>query len=449
MLPGPMRLPILRSRLLLAILAGALLSLPAVARAGSWIQVSCVNPDGSPAGEAGWSSFSVGGPGYGSNTSTLCAPGSPMAAYLSDQAAAPTGAQEVLQYTPPAGSTLAGGTVDVALAAHGSGYNASGTAVLYEPAFQYDGSDVFFQCASGLSACSASGAQYSGTLALPNGRGGNFYLGAGCGGDPGAQCNATPNANGTWGSADLYWANFLLTNNAAPTGTGFSGGLLQGNASGTVGLVFTAADPGGPGVFAVAVLIDGRGYYLGTPDTYGGTCVPVGHGAGGAPMFDASQPCPPSEVADLSIPTGALADGRHRLQVEVIDAAGNSSTVLDETITTRNHATVLRPRARRRHIHARITISWTWRSARTRLERIAFAGLPRGARVTVRCAGRGCPAALRAGPTLSPRAAERALAHRRFRAGDRIYLTVTAGSLVPERALVRIRAGRLPAAGLL
>ncbi|MGH2844255.1 MAG: hypothetical protein ACRDKL_11845, partial [Solirubrobacteraceae bacterium] len=36
------------------------------AYAGSWMEVSCVNPNQSGAGSEGWSSFAAGG-GYGSN----------------------------------------------------------------------------------------------------------------------------------------------------------------------------------------------------------------------------------------------------------------------------------------------------------------------------------------------------------------------------------------------
>jgi hypothetical protein len=98
-------------------------------------------------------SFTTGTPGYGSNNSTSCGPGSPMFALLSTSAPAGVGSGESLQYTPPSGSKLIGGSLDVSMYADGSGLNASGTAVAYTPAFQYDGGNVFFQCASGLTPC--------------------------------------------------------------------------------------------------------------------------------------------------------------------------------------------------------------------------------------------------------------------------------------------------------
>ncbi len=56
-----------------SILIGALVTfaaLPgAIAYAGEWMQVSCVNPNQSPAPSQGWTSFWAAG-GYGSNNST-------------------------------------------------------------------------------------------------------------------------------------------------------------------------------------------------------------------------------------------------------------------------------------------------------------------------------------------------------------------------------------------
>ena len=84
------------------------------AYAGSWMEVSCVNPSQSAAPSEGWSSFAAGG-GYGSNNSTGCGPGSPMFAILSTDAAVGVGSAETLQYTPPGGSALIGGSIDVSI----------------------------------------------------------------------------------------------------------------------------------------------------------------------------------------------------------------------------------------------------------------------------------------------------------------------------------------------
>jgi hypothetical protein len=301
------------------------------AYAGSWMEVSCVNPSQSAAPSEGWSSFATGGPGYGSNNSVGCGPGSPMFAILSADAAVGVGSGENLQYTPPAGSTLIGGSVDVSMFADGGGYNASGTAVAYSPDFAYNGSNVFFQCARGLEPCSNGTNDFSGVLGLPANRGGSFYIGAGCGGHEGYACDEG-GSEGAWSLVRVWWANFLLANEATPTGSGVGGTLLSPNAEGTAELTLTAGDPGGPGVYLVAVQIDGKTVYDGTPNTNGGKCAPVGS-SGGALMFDFNQPCPASESVDLPINTATLPNGQHTLKVLVQDAAGNSAVVYDGSIS--------------------------------------------------------------------------------------------------------------------
>jgi hypothetical protein len=300
--------------------------------AGSWMEVSCENPNLSVAPSEGWTSFATGSPGYGSTSTTACGLKSPMLAILSTDAPAPTGAGENLQYTPPAGSTLAGGKVEVSMYADGHGYNASGTAVAYSPEFAYNGTNVLLQCAWGLRPCSNGTNDFSGALGLPANRGGNFYIGAGCGGE--GTCNEG-GSEGAWALVHVWWANLLLTNNATPNATGIGGTLLNPDARGTQELTFTASDPAGPGVYAVTAQIDGKALYSGNPDNNGGKCVPVGS-SGSTLMFDYSQPCRLSESVDLPIDTADVADGQHTLKVTVEDAAQNSSVVYDSTITTKN-----------------------------------------------------------------------------------------------------------------
>ncbi len=305
------------------------------AYAGSWMEVSCVNPSQSAAPSEGWSSFAAGG-GYGSNVGTGCAPGSPMYAILSTDAAVGVGSNETLQYTPPGGSRLIGGSVDVSFFADGGGYNASGTAVAYTPEYAYNGSNVFYQCASGLPPCANGTYDFSGVLGIPSDRGGNLYLSAGCGGHEGYACNSG-GSEGAWSLVRVWWANLLLANEATPTGSGITGTLLNPNAEGTAELTLNAADPGGPGVYLVIVQIDGKTVYSGTPNSNGGKCIPVGT-SGGALMFDYSQPCPASESVDLPINTTSLPNGQHTLKVLVQDAAGNSAVVYDGSISTKQPA---------------------------------------------------------------------------------------------------------------
>ena len=97
-------------------------------------------------------------------------------------------------------------------------------------------------------------------------------------------------------------------------------------------------------------------------------------------MFDYQQPCLTSEVVDVPVPTTGLPDGSHELAVTVTDAAGNSSTVLDQNITTSNPQTTPNPSGRRA-LHARFVISWRWTGTTTLLRSIRVTHLPRNASV--------------------------------------------------------------------
>ncbi len=306
------------------------------ALAGQWEEVSCENPDLSAAPSQGWSSFTSGSVGFGANSNTVCGPGDPMSAELSSAAADPVGAGENLEWAPPAGSTLAGGSIDVGMYGDGYGYDASAAAVAYSPEFKYDGSDVILQCSSGQPACSTGSSPYiyTGVLSLPTNRGGDFYIGAGCGGTQGQACNEGAN-EGAWSMIRLWWARFLLSNSSTPAANNITGPLLNAGARGTQELTLTATDPGGPGVYAVTAQIDGKTLYDATPNNNGGECVSTAS-SNGALMFDYSQPCRQSESVDIPIETSTVTDGSHTLKITVDDAAGNSSVVYDGTINTHN-----------------------------------------------------------------------------------------------------------------
>jgi hypothetical protein len=260
-----------------------------------------------------------------------------MFAILSSDAAVSVGSAETLKWSAPEASTLEGGSVDVSFYADGSGTDASGTAVAYSPEYAYNGSNVFFQCASGLPPCSPGSYDYSGVITIPPGRGGDLYISAGCGGQGGQYCDAG-GSEGAWSLVRVWWANLLLENDSAPAGSGFTGSLLEPHAHGTAELQFTASDPG-TGVYSVTLEIDGQTVFQGTPDGNSGHCVAVGSSSG-ALMFDYQQPCKQSENVAIPVNTAGLSDGAHNLKVIVTDAAQNSNVVYDGTITTANRTTV-------------------------------------------------------------------------------------------------------------
>jgi hypothetical protein len=433
---------------LLAALA-VLMAAPS-ARAGDWMQVSCVNPDGTPSTDQGWAGSSAGNPPPGSDAVTACGPGQPMDAHLLQAfAAAPGGSLEALTYTPPAGSSLIGGNVTLTMSSAAANPNltaVSETDLLTPGADSTSVSDRVVTCIPFLGPCGSSTTQFSGTVALPAGRAGTLTADAQC---ISQSTSCMQGGDGTdWASTKIAAADLLLSASDSPTGAGFSGSALQPRARGTAHVVFSASVPSGPGVYAVGAAVDGRLVFSGQPNTNSGQCTPVGTDpATGALMFDFAQPCLTSETVDIPIPTAGLPDGPHSLAISVTDAAQNTATVLDQRISTFNPQLTPLPR---RGVKARFVISWRWAGAVTHLRSITVRKLPRHGRLAVRCRGPRCPR-LTIRSTGARHAARllRALRRRRFHAGDTLRLTVTAPHRRPERILLTVRKGAQPTARLL
>jgi hypothetical protein len=435
-----------------------LVLLAGTARAGTWVQVSCVNPNGSAATSQGWSAAASGPFAAGDAAITACGPGTPLVAaqnVVLYGTPPSVGSTEALTYTPPAGSTLSGGSLLLALEAYGYGTSSA-------PAFTVAG--VRSPQSNVVKVVACAGHNCSGNtfgpavVSLPSGQGGTVAVPVGCAALTQASnpCSQSDNSS-VYARARVYGADLSLSTNAYPQATGFEGSALQRDASRTAALVFTATDPvgsganapSGPGVYGVGVQIDGRTVYAATPNTNGGACVPVGGGAGQPLWFDSQQPCPPAETIDTPVPTRGLPDGRHRLTVTVTDAAGDTASVFDQYISTYNPQVTPAPRGPKR-VRARFVLSWRWNGRHTTLLRAGVRGLPANAAVSVRCSGRGC----RLGTTharggTAVKRALRRLGGRNFSAGERLYITVTAPRRHAERIVLRIRDGRIPAAQLL
>jgi hypothetical protein len=453
-----------RARLLLALLVGlAALAVVPATRAGDWMQVSCVNPDGTPSTNQGWSVRAYGPAGHEAG-SAACGPGVPLSAQILNGFSATGGEGELLTYAPPAGSTLVGGQLQAAVGADGHGdarrrgsAPPTGLIGLYEPAFVDDLADRFYECAFAAvpTPCSAATADNTGSTAdtlsatfhLPPGRGGDLYLTARCDGATSSNCTVD-GSDGFIADVEISSADLLLSNSSSPAGTQFSGSALSRHARGRATLVFDATDPGGPGVYTVSTAVDGVTVFSGTPDTAGGAC--VAHGADpatGALLFDAAQPCPQSVTVHTPVATANLPDGAHTLTASVTDAAGNSGTVFERRITTFNPQLTPAPR---RGTRTRFVLSWRWSGATTTLRSIAARALPRGAHVTLSCAGRACPRRIHT--SIPARHAKRLLARlagARFQAGNRLLIVVDARHRRPERIGLRIRSGKRPVARLL
>lgn len=320
----------IRRRLGVILTAGAVcavlvLAMPAAsAEAGTWTLLSCSQPGGQPAPTDGWSTAATGAVGPDSGDTNSCAAGGDLSAVTSGEA--PQGAYEGPEwvFTAPAGSTIAGGTMTAILT------SPHGQAWIGTPSASYDSANVLVNCQYNL-ACGPGGT-LGGTFPITHVGGSNLYAVAVCVG-PYEGATSCPATGGLDAAVYVRSAAIKLSNAATPAASSFGGTLLSPNAQGTQELTFQASDPNGPGIYLVAVEIDGRAVYSGIPDTNEGRCVPAGTDEG-ALIFDHSQPCRTSESVDVSVNTAALSNGTHTLKVTVEDAAQNASVVYDGQITT-------------------------------------------------------------------------------------------------------------------
>lgn len=415
--------------------AGLLAGHAPPAHAGLWVQTTCrtsVSPT------AGWTAFTAGTPSNVFADARTC----PLQADVSP--VSNLGDAAVLQYTPPPGSTIVLMRLNL-------------TDVVYPPAAPTNSGWETVVGSWGSSW--VAGSSSPGIFLLDNTSDGitnphtvseewlnpsgakDVFISIQCLGFGACGPEQSREASTQVNSAEM-----TLKTSTQPTASRFSGGLLKPHADGTVGLLFTASDPRGPGIYRVSVLIDGKPVYRATPNTNDGECVPVGHEPGGPLMFDYPQPCPSTEKVDVSVPTARFGKGRHRLRVIVTDAARDSATVLDTTITLNSTTTP----APSRGLHTQFVVAWTLVGADTLLRRVTPKRLPRQASVAVRCVGPGCPSQpLGAAPAANISRLLHRLEGLVLPPGTRLIFTVTASGRRAEHSELLIRRRRRPIGKLL
>ncbi|MGO9487618.1 MAG: hypothetical protein ACLQBB_01160, partial [Solirubrobacteraceae bacterium] len=299
-------------------------------------------PSGAAAPVDGWSGTLAPGGAYDDYVKNTCAEGGALVAALGN-------ATTHLAYTDrstwafeaPAYATLVNATLWRAGYVHGQ----AGEPAAYE--FWLAGpliKDAFDECVF-TKECRSQGEPSemnhgSNVLPVPaRFLGSHLYVSASCGGGmEGSECGAgLADSNNYAAAVYIYAADLTLEQTAGPTVSNVGGELAGApTISGTSDLTFDAADPGS-GVFAAEFSVDGQVVQSTVIDEDGGRCRNVGQTTDGLPAFLYLQPCPPSVSADLGLDTTALSDGPHHLVVTVLDAAGNSASVLDRTVTVDNH----------------------------------------------------------------------------------------------------------------
>jgi hypothetical protein len=313
--------------LLLLLLLGIWLAWAPPAHAGDWVQVTCSRPDGQPAPIEGWQGSS-NGTGAGSGTAHSCEnTGGALTAFDSSKVEETAYTGPLWTYTAPAGSTISGGTLKVEMRTpQGQAYVATPQNSLKD--------DTFLNCQYNIEPCASSGVASTWTIPSAQTGGRQLFMTAFCVA-PHEKELTCPAGSGGGVNAEIHLtsADIELATSSKPGGTGFSGSLLKPNATGTAGLTFTAKDLEGPGVYRVIVDVDGSAVYEGTPDTNDGHCASIGSYEGRVKEFLSYQPCSQEVEMDVPVNTSKLTNGSHQLQVTVQDAAGDSSTPYDNTIT--------------------------------------------------------------------------------------------------------------------
>jgi hypothetical protein len=100
------------------------------------------------------------------------------------------------------------------------------------------------------------------------------------------------------------------------------------------------------------------------------------------------------------------------------------------------------------HVRVKISLAWVWHGPVTELTKLRFSRLPRRARVTISCTGRGCPRARSSATASHVSSLRRQLVGRRFDALDKLRITISARGELPEVAVLAIRDGHEPSARL-
>lgn len=137
--------------------------------------------------------------------------------------------------------------------------------------------------------------------------------------DAGAGCTFGSGENNI---LELYGAQLTLDDTTLPSGTVTGGALANsGTVSGTASISYQAADASS-GVRLVQLRVDGEPV---AEKDYITSC-----------SYTDFQACPPSASDTISWNTATVADGEHRVELIVEDAAQNTSVIYAGTITTAN-----------------------------------------------------------------------------------------------------------------
>jgi hypothetical protein len=134
----------------------------------------------------------------------------------------------------------------------------------------------------------------------------------------------------TFAQFTAYRVGLVVSDARPPQGTATGGLLTDAVLTGTPSVTVDANDVGS-GVYLARILVDGR--TEASTQVGGILCRDVDTGNADAFEFSTVTPCPLHEAVTMTLDTSLVADDAyHRVEVQVIDAAGNTTTVADRTV---------------------------------------------------------------------------------------------------------------------
>jgi hypothetical protein len=313
--------------------------LAACALAGTYQVYSCRTPWGQSAPTEGWSASRIGTAVITEDTCSQ--PGGALVAGLRAKTTRTANADEAIwAFSAPTGETITAATLWRAGDADG------GTGLFASYLFWLAGPTELepFDGCSALTGCPSTAGEVGQPFASANrvvvpsaNLGPHLYARAFCGGKSGYECpENSGDPNGYAAVIYLYAADLVLEQSTLPSASDVSGELASApTVSGTSDIVFSASDSGS-GVYEAVFDVDGRVVQRTVLDEDEGRCRSVGETDDGPAAFLYVRPCPATVNADVGFDTTKVSDGAHHLVVSVIDAAGNTATVLDRSITIAN-----------------------------------------------------------------------------------------------------------------
>jgi len=328
-----------RSRLAALLLLGVCLVPAPVANAGEYHVYSCRTPAGAVAPIYGWTGSTTGPWMYDTKN---CESGGSLTAALGGNVSQPANTSlATWTFSAPAGTSIAAAKLwraDSAVSWE-AGNNSTQT---WLAAPENDESSAFDRCVrytgctgignpsvpmSAENLVEAPGDNVSGAT--------HIYMAAECGGSSGTSCPAV--GGGYAVSISLYAADITLADDTPPKASNVGGSLATSQTLSGVGDVSFSATDTGSGLYEAVFLIDGKAVssqLLGSDDE---SCRNVGGTSAGTHAFLSPQPCPLElEGDDLSFNTALAPEGSHLLTVQLLDAAGNATTILSHQVTIDN-----------------------------------------------------------------------------------------------------------------